>query len=284
MSTKFRIIVPILIMFIVFNVKPSQAAIVPGNFIPFILHNTVAASNSEVTHKVQKGDTLWKISQVYAVDISDLYALNNLSANAKLDIGKELRIPAAAKMVHSVQAGETLWDIANKYQVGLQDILNINERISERSLAINSKLLIPDSGNTKSVAINEPSRGYISKAFFEWPITGVLTSGFGERKSGFHHGIDIAGNIGDPIKAAEAGEVTFTGNKAIYGLTIVIKHSDGIETRYAHLSKIEVKKGQKVNRGERIGQVGNTGRSTGPHLHFEVLKGQAVNPMTMLSR
>lgn len=118
-----------------------------------------------------------------------------------------------------------------------------------------------------------------------WPTQGWISSEFGYRISPFtgqrefHKGIDISGPEGTPIIAPAEGEVIFTGKNGAYGLSILLDHGNGITTRYAHLSKIVVKKGEKVKRGEIIAYMGNTGRSTGPHLHYEVrVGGVPVNP------
>jgi len=116
-----------------------------------------------------------------------------------------------------------------------------------------------------------------------------FTSGFGGRndpingRHKMHEGQDLAGDYGDPIYATADGEVSFAGWESGYGRLIKIKHAFGIETRYGHLSEIGVQVGQKVSRGEKIGDMGNSGRSTGTHLHYEVrLSGTAVNPMTFI--
>jgi len=118
-----------------------------------------------------------------------------------------------------------------------------------------------------------------------WPVRGWVTSGFGKRvspftgKKQFHSGIDISTRRGTPIIAPADGVVTFVGRDGSYGKLVAINHGHGIVTRYAHLHKYEVKKGQKIKRGDTIAQVGNTGRSTGPHLHYEVLlSGVPTNP------
>jgi murein DD-endopeptidase MepM/ murein hydrolase activator NlpD len=118
-----------------------------------------------------------------------------------------------------------------------------------------------------------------------WPAKGVLTSGYGWRWGRMHKGIDIAGPIGTPIMAADSGVVTYAEwNDGGYGYLVEITHPDGSETIYAHNSRILVQKGQKVERGEQISEMGSTGFSTGPHLHFEIHPaGQgAVNPMAFL--
>lgn len=109
------------------------------------------------------------------------------------------------------------------------------------------------------------------------------TSGFGARWGRAHQGVDLAGPVGTPIMATGEGVVTFAGRMNGYGNLIKIEHALGTETRYGHLSKIRVKVGQKVSRGSLIGDMGNTGRSTGPHLHYEVrVNGKAVNPMSFI--
>ncbi len=109
------------------------------------------------------------------------------------------------------------------------------------------------------------------------------TSGFGQRWGRAHQGVDLAAPVGTPIVAPGEGVVTFAGWQRGYGNLIKIEHALGTETRYGHLSKIRVKVGQKVSRGALIGDMGNTGRSTGPHLHYEVrVNGAAVNPMKFI--
>ncbi len=119
-----------------------------------------------------------------------------------------------------------------------------------------------------------------------WPTQGWISSEFGYRISPFtgqrefHKGLDISGPEGTPIIAPAEGVAIFTGKNGAYGLSLVLDHGNGITTRYAHLLKIVIKNGEKVKRGEIIAYMGNTGRSTGPHLHYEVrLNGVPVNPL-----
>jgi murein DD-endopeptidase MepM/ murein hydrolase activator NlpD len=122
------------------------------------------------------------------------------------------------------------------------------------------------------------------------PLDGRINSGFGYRKDpfrssiGFHSGVDIDAKFGDPVVATADGVVKKTGWQGSYGKTVVLQHEEGFETIYGHLSKISVEEGQKVKVGEVIGKAGNTGRSTGTHLHYEVVKdGKRVNPSIFLS-
>ena len=125
----------------------------------------------------------------------------------------------------------------------------------------------------------------VEKLPYSHPVQSAhrFTSGYGRRWGRMHYGSDFAAPHGTPIYATADGVVTKSGWASGYGRLIKIKHDFGIETRYAHLSKIRVKVGQKVSRGERIGDMGNTGRSTGTHLHYEIrVNGNAVNPMKYL--
>ena len=119
-----------------------------------------------------------------------------------------------------------------------------------------------------------------------WPAVGPVVSGFGPRIHPIfgtrrnHNGIDIDGDTGDPVRAVLVGEVIIAGWRNGFGNTVVLNHFDGYTTLYAHLSKISVSVGQEVDHGARIGSVGSTGWSTGPHLHFEIrINGRAVDPM-----
>ena len=110
-----------------------------------------------------------------------------------------------------------------------------------------------------------------------------FTSGFGPRWGRMHNGTDFAAPHGTPIRSTADGIVTYVGWQSAYGRLIKIKHDFGVETRYAHLSKFRVKKGQRVSRGQHIGDMGNTGRSTGTHLHYEIrIGGKAINPMKFI--
>jgi len=123
------------------------------------------------------------------------------------------------------------------------------------------------------------------------PYAGKITSTFGHRENPFdgngietHKGLDISGPVGSLVKAMAKGEVEFAGEKGGFGNCIILKHGNGFETLYGHLSKILVKPGQKINIGEEIGRIGSTGRSTGPHLHYEVHKnGKKINPQSFLT-
>ncbi|KZR64340.1 M23 family metallopeptidase [Prochlorococcus sp. MIT 1303] len=126
--------------------------------------------------------------------------------------------------------------------------------------------------------------GSIDSDSYIWPTKGVFTSGFGWRWGRMHQGIDIANKVGTPVFAAKDGIVTYAGWRGAYGYLVEIAHGGGSTTRYAHNNQILVRSGQFIPQGATISKMGSTGRSTGPHLHFEIRKkgGLAMNPVTLL--
>ena len=127
------------------------------------------------------------------------------------------------------------------------------------------------------------SRGSGKVSGLGWPLRGGLNSYYGYRWGSFHTGLDIGGDTGQPFVAAAGGTVSSVGWSGGYGNMILIDHGNGVATRYAHASKVSVSNGQQISKGESIGLVGSTGRSTGPHLHFEVIiNGDTVNPLNYL--
>ncbi|WP_022850765.1 M23 family metallopeptidase [Limisalsivibrio acetivorans] len=135
----------------------------------------------------------------------------------------------------------------------------------------------------------EENRLIMSSTPSIWPTKGWISSGFGYRRSPFtgrrvfHEAIDIATKTGTPIKAGAKGVVIFSGRKAGYGKVLIIDHGFGYVTKYAHCNKLYLKEGESVEKGQVVAEVGNTGRSTGPHLHYEVLvNGVPVNPMKFI--
>lgn len=207
---------------------------------------------SEVA-KVQRGDSLSSFLSTHGITKTQLKSFNpGVQLNA-LTVGRELRIAKAA-------SGQAL--------------LAIRPTTSGGASWPDTPGILPAEQPTTP----PPSRGYL------WPTKGVFTSGFGWRWGRMHKGIDIANNTGTPIVAARDGVVSHSGWSGAYGYLVEIAHSDGESTRYAHNSRLLVKKGQIIPRGARIALMGSTGRSTGPHLHFEIRKpgGAAQNPLSKL--
>lgn len=138
-------------------------------------------------------------------------------------------------------------------------------------------------GGFDDFPVPEPNDTAPSAAGYVWPANGVVSSPFGPRWGRMHEGLDIAAPTGRPVRAARAGVVTVARASGAYGNLIVVEHAPGEETRYAHLSAFAVAPGMPVAIGQVIGRIGNTGRSTGPHLHFEIrVGGQALDPLLYL--
>lgn len=140
-----------------------------------------------------------------------------------------------------------------------------------------------DAAVRRIVGSGATATGAVSSAGLVWPVRGRLTSGFGRRWGRLHAGIDVAAPKGTPIKAAKAGTVAFAGRMSGYGNVVIVNHSGGLSTLYAHQSRIGARRGQAVSQGQVIGYVGSTGRSTGNHLHFETrVNGRPQNPRNYL--
>lgn len=199
---------------------------------------------------------------------------------------------------HVVNPGETLLAIAKQYSVPMTELERSNRGKLVAGLKRGQKLYIPFEQSPDWDAVEEygdrtPAAQKASYdqnvASFAWPVKGRVSSKFGFRNIGskgssMHEGIDIAANLGTPVKSARTGHVIYAASKIPgYGKMIIVRHAGGFSSIYAHLSSYSVKKGQFVARGQVVGKVGKTGRSTGYHLHFEIRsKSSPVNPLLYL--
>ena len=236
---------------------------------------------SLLVHTVESGDNLWNLAVYYRTTIETINELNDLSNLHHLKLGTNLLIIQNARgTLHRVAEGEDLEAIAKKHEVDVAVILNTNDIDPDGALTVGEKLIVP-TGPAKTPM--ETTLAARSNSGFIWPLRGRITSGFGWRWGRMHNGIDIWARTGDPIAAARSGRVTFAGWNGGYGNLIIISHGSGVETRYAHLSRINVSVGQQVASGQVIGRAGSTGFSTGPHLHFEIrMNGTPVDPRRYL--
>jgi len=250
------------------------------SFVPSML--SVTSDSLVRRYLVQKGDTLSEIARSMGLDAGMIMAMNNLEADSVILEGQYLDIPGDRQRLHRVKAGESMWKIARMYQVSLDQLIAANTQIKNPSLLrVGEMIKIPSPSGLTTPAMAQPSRGF--RGLFAWPVFGKITSGYGWRKGEFHHGLDIACSVGTPVRAAQAGVVVFSGSKSVYGKTVIIRHTNGMETLYAHNSKNMVKAGQEVKKGQVIALVGVTGRTTGPHLHFQInYNGETLNPIEYL--
>ena len=195
---------------------------------------------------------------------------------------------------HIVNDGETLWRICYTYKANMRSVCLFNNIKNPEKIRVGQKLFIPGADSVRTVKIVRkegkgapPNRKPAKKRTvlkFRWPVRGQVTSWFGLRKGRRHEGIDIAASKGTPIHAAERGKVVYSaaGIKG-YGNMIIIEHREQFSTVYAHNSRNRVHVDDSVIKGQIIGNVGNTGRSKGSHLHFEIRKKvKAVDPMNYL--
>ncbi|MDD3364383.1 MAG: M23 family metallopeptidase, partial [Syntrophomonas sp.] len=232
------------IFLLALGAHPSVARLSEGNFIPFSRAASSFAESQAKSYQIQKGDTLCKISQSYNVSLKNLMLSNQMDENTILEVGDTLRIPTAQEMIHVVVPGDMMCDVADRYQVSMEALVGANSDKNPDFLEVGDLLYIPNANNIRvAQSMPEPSRSLSMSKLMIWPIAGTISSSFGWRKAGFHHGIDIANKIGTPIQAAAAGTVSFTGYKPVYGLTVIIDHPDGKQTLYAHTQKTYVHKG-----------------------------------------
>ncbi|MEA4925166.1 MAG: M23 family metallopeptidase [Syntrophomonadaceae bacterium] len=266
------------------STNPSAARLDEGKFIPFSQAVSSIADRQNILYRIEKGDTLYGIAREYDVSLDKLMLTNKMNEKTILEIGATIQIPAYQGPIHIVAPGETISALAERYQIGEEELINANLDIDPSSLEVGECLRIPaNEVEWLEESTIEPSRGTSQRNTLSWPITGEITCPFGSRKSGFHHGIDIAADIGDPICAAASGTVSWAGYMSVYGRCVIINHADGKQTLYAHASKLLVKKGERINRGERIALIGISGVTTGPHLHFEVrVNKKAQDPLNYL--
>ncbi|HPT83714.1 MAG TPA: peptidoglycan DD-metalloendopeptidase family protein [Limnochordia bacterium] len=232
-------------------------------------------------HKVNPGETLWDIANAYGVSVDAIISANELKNPNMLAVGQELNILSVQGVLHKVATGESLWEISQRYQVPMEEITRVNNITDPARIMPNTKLIIPGATQLRPKDVLLVN-GQLQRAF-DWPVTGRISSPFGPRWGRMHNGLDIAVNTGTPVRAAADGRVTFAGWNGGYGILVIVDHGNNVETRYAHNSRLNVKVGQSVTRGQVIAYSGNTGNSTGPHVHFEIrYRGNPVNPQSYL--
>lgn len=238
----------------------------------------------EVTsYTVQPGDTLSEIALAADLELDTLISFNQIEDVRRLQAGATFQIPNRDGLLYTVKRGDTLSTIASANGTTVNAILDAND-LRSRTIQEGQVLFVP------GAALNTTELRIILGELFEWPTRGTFTSGFGMRADPFtglprfHNGIDLANAVGTPIRAAASGRVVHIQEQiGNYGRFVIVRHPDGFQTLYAHLNGFAVRTGEYVDRGEVLGTMGNTGRSTGPHLHFSVIhNGTFVDPLRYL--
>lgn len=254
-----------------------------------------AAQPKYQEYTIQDGDTVESIAQAFGLQSSSILYTNGLSEGDVLQVGDTLRIPAVDGVAYEIQSGDTLWDIALDFGVSEDDVIKANPDLDPEAIHPGQIVLVPGGEPTyrRQVAsrggeVDRDARG-VSGSLSYWPTWGTISDYFGWRihpvygTEAFHDGLDISVPYGTPVVAAYDGYVTMTEYHGGYGYTVRIDHGGGISTDYCHLSEFDVQLGDWVNAGEVIAYSGNSGVSTGPHLHFMVrVGGSAVDPLGWL--
>lgn len=237
------------------------------------------------TYKVKAGETVGGITRKFGLkNISTIIAINGIENVRQVYSGQKLVIPSCDGLKHTVKAGNTIQGISAKYGAAVEDILDAND-LDTMTLTVGQELFIPGAkldrdalrramGETWAVPIRIKWRLTSKCGWRGDPFTGVKQ---------YHPGIDMACPTGTPIFAALGGKVLQAGFSRIYGNYIIIDHGNGYQTLYGHMSKKISSTGDYVQQGQKIGLVGSTGYSTGPHLHWTVYKnGKVVDPLTLV--
>ncbi|MDP2641933.1 MAG: M23 family metallopeptidase [bacterium] len=224
---------------------------------------------------VRQGDTLSEIAEMFGVSANTILWANDIKSSSSIKVGQELVILPISGVRHVVKSGDTLKSIATKYKADLDDILSYNGLAADSKIKLGDVVIIPDgvisvTQTSLAKSSGSGSQSYPSySGYYLRPLIG------GRKSQGIHghNGVDIATPTGTPILASASGKVIISrsgGYNGGYGTYVVISHSNGTQTLYAHMSKNNVSVGQSIEQGQVIGAVGNTGKSTGSHLHFEV--------------
>lgn len=245
-----------------------------------------------INYTVQNGDTVSGIAQKFGISVDTIRWTNDLATISSIKPGQTLKILPVSGIVHKVTKGETIYSIAKHYSADAQSVVDFpfNTFVNDETfaLAVGQTLVIPDGMMPKVtpwspgayIARRTPDAGAISATgAFVWPASGTISQTF----RWYHQGIDIANRGGPAILAADSGRVSAADWAGGYGNRVVIDHGNGFQTLYGHLARMYVAPGQTVNRGDQVGLMGSTGRSTGVHLHFEIFhNGSKVDPLRYL--
>ncbi len=261
-------------------------------FLPVELSPSEAVSTRQATleYVVQAGDTLGGIAQMFGVSINTILWENKLTSYGLIRAGQTLAILPVTGVSHVVKKGDTVERLAKTYGVLPGEVLNFNGLDPVAPLEVGQRLIVPGGVPYRAPvqvarptpaaplpSVRPPSAPKVSGML--WPTTSHrITQYFSWR----HPALDIAAPKGTPIYASDDGTVILVEKRLTgYGWQVMIDHGNGIKTRYAHASKIYVTKGQRVSKGDVIVLMGSTGRSTGPHLHYEIyVDARRVNPFT----
>ena len=253
---------------------------------------------------VQPGDSLWSLARAHDSSVAAIASANALDPQSTLRLGLSLTIPGRYAAVAAsdgsapavggpaaseitVGPGESLWTIAHRHGTTVGALMELNGLSSDRLQAGQALRVLPGGAPTQALPGAAAPQASVPSSGMVWPLVGNITSRFGYRRlriggTNMHYGVDIDGNVGDPIRSATAGTVTFAGWRGGFGYLVIVTNGN-TEYFYAHASALLVSEGQQVQPGDLIARVGTTGNVTGPHLHFEIrVEGTPVDPLPIL--
>lgn len=263
----------------------------------------VPTRSENVDYFVQAGDTLSGIAEKFDLTVNTILWANNLTWNSTIKPGAKLVILPSSGVDYEIKKGDNLNSVAKKYQADLDKILAYNELSSVSDIRAGDLIFIPEGikptqvvssykaptvankpkNNPADVFSNEvvpPASDLSANTKLLWP---VLSHRITQYFSWRHTGLDVGDKVGNPIYASEDGKIERSGWSTGYGYNVIINHGNGLETLYGHASKLLVKTGETVSRGQVIALIGSTGWSTGPHLHMEVrVNGVRKNPISYI--
>ena len=226
---------------------------------------------------VASGDTLYSLSRKYEIPVNDLAVMNKISSPFTLSVGQKLKVPKFDNVETRAVKSDKKTEVSKKTpdaKVKAPETVKTTKEVTKNKISSDPKKQLP------AISARSGTK-------FSWPIRGKILSQYGAKNGGlFNDGINIAGTLGTPVKAAENGVVAYAGNEVKgMGNLIIIQHSDGWMTVYAHLDSMSVRRGSKVSVGQQIGKIGKTGKVDKPQLHFEIRKGtKAYNPIQYLKK
>lgn len=274
------------------NASNSQQTVVSYNPYagPVSTNFSTKPRDKQIEYTVIGGDTLASIAKNFDISIDTIRWANNLTSDT-IKPGQIILIPPVTGVVHKVVAGDNIYSIAKKYSVDAQNIANFPFNdftdLDTFSLMVGQLVYVPDGKIVQQNAeVASPTQyasvqaGIRGSSSFIWPTTGVIT----QYPIWYHMAVDIANSSRPPVIAADTGTVIFAGCVSYgYGCHVIIDHNNGYKTLYGHMTSFIVSAGQAVNKGQQIGNMGSTGKSTGTHLHFEVRSGSTLlNPLNFL--
>jgi len=278
-----------------------RATVAPGPTpLPIPLESTPRHDEpalAGVVHVVRRGETIYRIARAYRIDPADLMETNGIADPRNVAVGTELFVPGATRVVE-VGASSTSTSTStptpspSPTPTSTATPTATTSPTSTSTSAVHPEPLDQARDRLRDAApAAERSRGTTptktpsstSRVHLAWPLKGVLYGRYGVRAGQRHDGIDIAAPEGASVTAAAAGTVVYAGEQPGYGAVVILKHEGGLATVYAHNSRVLVREGTRVEAGAPIARVGQTGRTTGPHLHFEVREGtRPKNPLLYL--